>query len=551
MGTWTSLINQKFGTLIVRKYIGDSKWKCECTKCGNIIIAKTSTLHNIVKLNRDGCKHVKPVEIGNKYGYLTVINSAEDYIKPKSGRHERQWLCKCQCGREKIILEDNLKSLKSTSCGKCSNRISIPEKTIYYYLSKYFKDIQENYRPKFLSGKEIDLYIPSLSIGIEYDGERWHKNLNLDLEKDKMCHEHNITLIRIREPKCPISDKFKYLIITPKPTTNATHMTIPIKKLINILNSNFCTAIDFDIDCLRDNADICKSIISTKGFNSLENEFPDIAKEWDYEKNGSLTPNDVSAHSGKKAWWICPKGHSYSSVIASRTGIEKCGCPICSNKGANIYLQGKYIGEHSLLRENPSIAQEFDIKKNKMSPNEISFASNKKVWWKCKACGYEWQAKVNNRTSSLHTGCPNCAKKANKQLSTRRENIKKSNKNLLTMFPKLCEEWDYEKNNISPMEVTCGSGMKVWWKCPKGHSYQASISHRTSNKPTGCPYCKNPSKHKKIVQYTLSGEKIKIWSNAKEVASVLNVRTNSITRCCRGERKTAHGYVWKYLNNQK
>lgn len=46
-----------------------------------------------------------------------------------------------------------------------------------------------------------------------------------------------------------------------------------------------------------------------------------------------------------------------------------------------------------------------------MSPNEISFASNKKVWWKCKACGYEWQAKVNNRTSSLHTGCLNCAKK--------------------------------------------------------------------------------------------------------------------------------------------
>lgn len=551
MGKWIDLTNQHFGTLVVKKYLGRSKWQCKCLKCGNSIIATTAVLHNLVKLNHDGCKHVTPVKIGNKYGYLTVINEAPDYIKPKSNRHERRWLCECQCGRKKIILEDNLKSFKSTSCGKCSNRISMPEKTIYYYLSKYFGDIQENYHPKFLNGKEIDIYIPSLSLGIEYDGERWHKDINLDLEKDAICDENNITLIRIREPKCPASNKFKYSIITPKPTSNATHMTKPIKQLISILNTNFNITIDCDVDCLRDNADICKTIISTKGFNSLKIEFPEIAKEWDFEKNRPLTPNDVSAHSGRKVWWICSKGHSYNSVIASRTGIEKCGCPICSNRGASIYSQGKYIGEHTLLHDKPDIAREFDVKKNKISPDEISVASNKKVWWKCKTCGFEWETKVNNRTTSLHTGCPNCAKILNKSFLTRRKNNANNNNNLLKKFPILCQEWDFEKNDISPEELTCGSGMKVWWKCSNGHSYQASISHRTSKKPTGCPYCKNPSKYKKIGQYTLSGEKIKVWANAKEAASVLNVKTNSITRCCNGERNTAYGYIWKYLNNQK
>ncbi len=260
-------------------------------------------------------------------------------------------------------MEDNLKSLKSTSCGKCSNRISIPEKTIHYYLSKYFKDIQENYRPKFLNGKEIDLYIPSLSVGIEYDGERWHKDLNLDLKKDKICYENGITLIRIREPKCPISDQFKYSIITPKPTTNATHMTIPIKELIHILNINFDAGINCNVNCLRDNADICKTIISTRGFHSLNIEFPEIAKEWDFEKNSPLTPDDVSAHFGKKAWRICPKGHSYSSVIASRTGNDKCGCPICSNRGMAIYSQGQYIGEHSLLKLIRKLLKNLMLKK--------------------------------------------------------------------------------------------------------------------------------------------------------------------------------------------
>ncbi len=98
MAVWIDLTNQRFGTLIVKKYLGKSKWQCECLKCGNTVEAMTSTLHKLVGSNHDGCKHVKPVEIGNKYGYLTVISAADDYIKPKSGYHERQWLCKCQCG---------------------------------------------------------------------------------------------------------------------------------------------------------------------------------------------------------------------------------------------------------------------------------------------------------------------------------------------------------------------------------------------------------------------------------------------------------------------
>ena len=33
-----------------------------------------------------------------------------------------------------------------------------------------------------------------------------------------------------------------------------------------------------------------------------------------------------------------------------------------------------------------------------------------------------------------------------------------------------------------------GTRLKVWWKCEKGHSYEASISNRTY-KNQGCPYC--------------------------------------------------------------
>ena len=332
MGIFQDLTGQTSGTLIAKEYLGGSKWLCVCQVCNNEVIITTDWFHKNIRLGRDGCKHAKPITIGDTFGYLRVIAPAKDYIKPKSKAREKQWLCECVCGRQKEILESNLKAHKSLTCGICSNRVSIPEKMIYFYLSQYFTDIQEQYRPEFLGGKELDIYLPALHVGIEYDGYRWHKELTDDEIKNEICKNNGIFLIRIREPHCPdISNAF-YCIKTPRPTTNGTHMTQPIKELIAFLNQEFLCSINLDVDCIRDNADICKRIISTVGFNSLEYLFPEIAKEWDYEKNYPLTPDKVPAHTGKKAWWICPKcKQSYASVIASRTGNKRHGCRKCQN----------------------------------------------------------------------------------------------------------------------------------------------------------------------------------------------------------------------------
>lgn len=51
-------------------------------------------------------------EIGNTYGYLTVISRAENN---KEGR--ARWLCKCKCGNEVIVLGKHLRSGNTKSCG--------------------------------------------------------------------------------------------------------------------------------------------------------------------------------------------------------------------------------------------------------------------------------------------------------------------------------------------------------------------------------------------------------------------------------------------------
>lgn len=64
------------------------------------------------------CKKDKlaKVKIGDKYNKLTVVERVNDYISPH-GRHERQWLCKCECGGTRIATTSHLRTGLTQSCG--------------------------------------------------------------------------------------------------------------------------------------------------------------------------------------------------------------------------------------------------------------------------------------------------------------------------------------------------------------------------------------------------------------------------------------------------
>lgn len=57
-----------------------------------------------------------------------------------------------------------------------------------------------------------------------------------------------------------------------------------------------------------------------------------LLREWDAARNGGLTPSDVSFGSHQKVWWLCDKGHAWRAVVNSRTGKQRCGCPICAGR---------------------------------------------------------------------------------------------------------------------------------------------------------------------------------------------------------------------------
>lgn len=395
------------------------------------------------------------------------------------------WIC--EKGHEWQAIVNN--RAKGNGCPQCSYEFhtSFAEKVVYYYVKKYFSNALENYKPTFLRNKEFDIFIPDKNIGIEYDGQNWHKDINRDLKKDKLCKENNITLIRIREKNCPILNSSSISIIlndtTPEELENKIKYDL-LEKNLNIINS--------DVDINRDTSYINEMVNYTEKSNSLESNYPELCKEWNYEKNKPLIPSQIQCRSSKKVWWICEKGHEWQSIPSNR--INGNGCPYCSGRYA---IKGK----NDLLTMNPEIASEWNYEKNKSKPEDFSPHSAEKVYWKCNK-GHEWQAKISNRV--LGNNCPYCSGRY----------AIKGETDLLTLNPRLCEEWNYGKNEISPEEVTPSSEKKVWWKCNKGHEWQASICNR--NKGRGCPYCAGKRLIKNVNDLaTIYPELAKEWNYEK------------------------------------
>lgn len=143
----------------------------------------------------------------------------------------------------------------------------------------------------------------------------------------------------------------------------------------------------------------CSNIRVLPGFNDLATINPELAAEWSPLKNGVLKPSDVLSGSNKKIWWRCSKGHEWQATVSSR--IEGRGCPYCANKRV-------LTGFNDLATTNPKLADEWDYAKNgELTPKDVAAGSNKKAWWKCRSCGTEWYASINNR--SRGAGCPECS----------------------------------------------------------------------------------------------------------------------------------------------
>ena len=150
----------------------------------------------------------------------------------------------------------------------------------------------------------------------------------------------------------------------------------------------------------------------------------------------------------------------------------------------------------------------------------------KKVWWLCPK-GHSYQMTVNARVSQGQ-GCIYCAGKKFDETNS-----------LASKLPELLSEWDYNKNiDIDPNKIGPRSNKKVWWTCPKGHSYEARIANRFMG--STCPYCAG-----KIAKKILNINTGEIYENIKDAADKIGCSKSGIIYSCSG--KSIKGYHLKYI----
>lgn len=437
-------------------------------------------------------------------------------------------------------------------CPECSKgkHSSFPELVIYYYVKLFFPDAINGAK---IDNMEIDIFIPSIKIGIEYDGEYYHnsqKRITHDLLKNKKMQEHNIHLIRIREDGCPTMNSTTYCtVFTFKYLSNYSNFRVVIEKLLLLLSKYTTKEIHIEIDIDKVKNNILRELSTVPKGQDLLSINPTLSKEWDYKLNYPLTPSMVLPKSSKKVFWKCSKcGYIWESLISSRN--KGYGCPKCAKRQhyttkewieaakrihgtkydytKSIYinsktpititckihgdfhqlpsehLQGKgckYCAKQafhvidSLANKYPDIASEWDYELNQstgFTPQNIGIDTTRLFYWHCNnGKNHSYKATIASRVYR-HSKCAICHGKQIDYTTS-----------VAYLYPELAKEW-CEDNIYNPTEVSVGSEKKIKWKCanPDHKPYFASVYARTKL-GSKCPECsgniKSPQSYKKEV----------------------------------------------------
>lgn len=197
-----------------------SRWKCVC-ECGKTVEINGTDLTSgnthscgCYKLDRTSETHFQDLT-GQRFGMLTVLERVHDHVTADSGRARPQFLCRCDCGNEKIIQKDSLMN-GTISCGCINSR---GEREIAEFLRNNRVPYEVQYSFPDLKGDgdvplHFDFAIKDLSGNllalVEYQGEqhfaavsffggeaKFEKQTKNDDYKRQYCRNHEIELVEI------------------------------------------------------------------------------------------------------------------------------------------------------------------------------------------------------------------------------------------------------------------------------------------------------------------------------------------------------------------
>lgn len=486
------------------------KYRCSCGRIGE------STPSSLLKGRK--CKDCEKETKSMPLKWTTESFQRElEMINPNIkvlGKYEginAKISCKCLLCNNEWVKEPR-QLLLGRGCPTCQKRLhtSFAEQAFYFYLRAVFPDVINSYKEGFVHS-EIDIFIPSKSVGIEYDGEIWHKN-KYESEKSKYdtCKDKGIFLIRIRENADDIVlDKIcdYYILSEYGKEKSFKSLDRCIGQLFDYLQIKY----DF-IDTEKDKNAIRSLYYSRLKNGSLEVVAPDIAKEWYQPKNGSILPSMVTTGTTDRYYWQCPQcGYIYITSVHSR--VVGHGCARCA--GVLNKSHSDFVDEIEGINPDIEILSEY---RN----------ANTKVEIRCKKCGAFHS--ISPRVLLNGGGCGFC----NRRKSTSKR-----------MIPNDVFKYKAEKQspNIRILGEFKGVKKRVRCECKTCGRIWEPIAESLLAGNTGCSYCAGNKKRKVLCIDT--GE---IFESIGQAEKQKKISHSTIINCCKGKGKTAGGFRWQYVD---
>ena len=162
--------------------------------------------------------------------------------------------------------------------------------------------------------------------------------------------------------------------------------------------------------------------------------------------------------------------------------------------------------------------------------------ANRKVWWKCKDCGKEWNTLISTRSGG--SKCPYCSGYI----------FLKGFNDLQTTRPEIASEWSEKNLPLKPDEVNAKSRKNVWWRCDKcGNEWKSVINARV--KGTVCPVC---AEREVLDGYndlaTTDSQLLSEWDYEQNKLKPTEVSRTSAKRAW---WKCRHGHSWSMKINER
>ena len=178
--------------------------KCGCPKCGRINASLGETMKVEDFINKAREVH------GDKYDYSKV-----EYVKSKIP-------VRIICRKHGEFLQTPDAHIHGSGCQICSNSKSTGEEEILKFLKEICNESIETRNRNVIKPQELDIFIPSKKVAIEFDGLRWHSELfnkdkNYHIYKTEQCKKNGIALIHIFEDEWTyhtdiVKEKLKHIL---------------------------------------------------------------------------------------------------------------------------------------------------------------------------------------------------------------------------------------------------------------------------------------------------------------------------------------------------